>query len=296
MEINIVINLPATVEFGSMFLQSVEQLLLGSKITIDLLSLVVAGIFALVMCLAWWRIPSERWILYFALTFAALSASFLLRVLLFFWLGPKQVINPPAWAGVLNEVFSVLSNLFGTAAALDIQNQAPLFESKWRKLSPANQGSKSKNLLPLLCQLLAGLSLLSILVKYSVPASLISSIATKQVSDFLIGAPDMVFSTVCVFLMGYAIFANLAARHFRWVGSALLIPTSIYALLQIPYAIPSLLGLVFHTSPESVQAFLTLLALPLKIFLGASAYFLVMRFFGTLNVLGQLKESEFKER
>lgn len=298
------INLPATVEFGSIILQSLEQLLLGSKIFIDLLSLVAAGIFAIVMYLAWRRITSERWILYFALTFAALSASFLLRVLLFDSLDPKQVINPPEWARMLNDVFSLFSNLFGTAAALDIQNHEPLFERKWRKLSLAYKGSKSNNLLPLLsgnflsllCQLLAGLSLLSILFKYSVPTWLVSSIATKQVSDALIGAPDMVFSTVCVFLMGYAIFANLAARHFRWFGPALLIPSSIYALLQIPYAISSPLGLLFHTSSVSVQAFLTLLALPLKIFLGASAYLLVMRFFGTLTELGQLQEIEFKRR
>src|SRR5438034_797506 len=129
-------------------LQSLEQFLLGSKISIDLLSLVIAGIFTLVMCLAWQRIPSERWILYFALTFAALSASFLLLVLLFDSLDPKQVINPPEWARMLNEVFSLLSNSFGTAAALDIQNHEPLFERKWRKLSLAYQGSKSNNLLP----------------------------------------------------------------------------------------------------------------------------------------------------
>lgn len=290
------INLPATAEFGSMFFQSAEQLLSGSKITIDLLSFAVAIIFAFVMWMAWWRIPNEKWILYFASTFAALSASFLLRVLMFDSLDPTHAAHPPEWAAMLNEVFSVLSNLFGTAAFLDIQNHEPLFENKWRIFSRAYKGSKLSNLLPLICQLLAILSLVAIIIKYEVPSSLINSIMTKPVSDALIGGPDMLFSTLCVFLMGYAIFANLAARHFRWFGPALLIPSSIYALLQIPFGIASTLALVFQTSKESVQTFLTLMALPLKIFLGASAYLLVMRFFGTLQELGRLQESEFKRR
>ena len=271
-------NLPPTSNFALFVFNVAEH-----HTTINLLSFVVAGFASLMMWLAYRRIRSERWVKYFAVTFLFLGALFLV-----------PFVRPSFIQTVLAGVFSILSNLFGIAAALEIQNLRSLFPSQERASHPRRVGRKWDNLLPLLCWILTGVSIVAIIVQLVWPIERKGLVTDLPAYDIIVASPDMVFSALCVFLLGYAIFANLGARQsFRWM--ALLI-ASIYALVQPAYAYVSLISYELQVSVESIRAYLKLTALPLKFFLCAFAYILVVRFFDILSKLGQLQESEFATR
>ncbi len=262
------------------------ELVRGYNDTIFLLSFAVAGLTSYVMLLAYSSMRSERWVKYFGVTFAALSVNFLTLFLF------RHFGTDGSFPSVVSQVaLSIVSNVFGVAAALEILNRKSLFPSKLRDLAAIRNVKKWDYLLPPLCWTLAALTLIAIFIKYRL--HLDAGANTHPWLETLVNSPDFIFSALCLFLMGYAIFANLGARHFRFLA---LIIASIYAILQIAYGLVPMLSYLLVIDEKLIQAPLILIALPLKFCLCAFAYLLVVRFFEILSELGQLQESEFERR
>lgn len=260
---------------------------------IYLLSFVVAGFASLMMWLAYRSIRSEKWIKYFSMSFGALSLNFLLKI---FTAGFVDV--------VLQHTLSIVSNVFGVSAALEILSRRTLFSQRLRELANISNLKKREYFLPALSWTLAALSLIAIPVSYllHVADTNVSSppvVPAQSPPPYLqavVDSPDFIFSALCVFLMGYAIFANLGVRRFLWWARVALFVALIYAILQVAFGLAPLEVYVFNLHSESLKATMILIALPLKFALCAFAYLLVVRFFEILSGLGQLQESEFKSR
>jgi signal transduction histidine kinase len=279
-------------------IQKLALMVRDNKITIDLLSFVVAGLASLMMWLAYRRIRSEKWVMYFAVTFGALSANFLSPYLLkLFTANPNLFVN-----SILRDAFSTLSNVFGVAAALNIQNRRSLFPQNPRDSAPIRATTKWDSLLPPLCWVLVILSVIAIPIKYPLHVKAISKIPYPQTYDILLDSPDKIFSTLCLMLMGYAIFANLGTRQYRVLAPlALIIIAALYASVQLAYAFRPVLANYFVADSfeervELVGDSMIAIALPLKFCLCLFAYLLVVRFFEILSELGKLQDSEFERR
>lgn len=276
------INMLVALALSFYYVPSVPEFHAKYKETIDLLSCVIAGFAALMMWLAYRRINSEKWIKYFAITFIALSAIFLVP-----FLAPKSLTS------ILKGALSIVNNLFGVAAALEIQN-SPLFPTKREVKSRESKGS---HLLRAICWILTGLSAIAIVLMYFFPSpDQPESIATRWVPEVLLVIPDMTFSVLCLFLMGYAIFANLGSRQYRLLAPSALIIAFFYATLQIPYGLLPWISYKFQMPQNHIEAVIKLIAIPLKFSLCALAYLLVVRFFEILSKLGPMQDTEFEKR
>ena len=287
-------NIPATIALGLHYIHSaVQHQSAGSQVdydlTVNLLSFVIAGFASLIMWLAYRRIRSERWIMYFGITFAILAESYLVRVHYFVTYVPESVHI------ILGSALSLLSNIFGVAAALEIQNRSPLFSGGQETIKPTE--SKGDRVLHITIWTLTGLSAIAVVLKIFFPPQPLDKVPTKWVQDTIIASPEMIFSALCVSLMGHAIFANLGSRQFRWWARFALIMAGLYAAVQIAY------GLTYFISyghgiftPKVIHNFLVWIALPLKFFLCLFACFLVVRFFEILSKLAPMQATEFEKR
>ncbi len=262
--------------------------------TIFLLSFVVAGFGSLMMWLAYRRIRTEKWVLYFAITFGILSATFLALLLT----GLAATVNLFSANTItfinltLQVLLSILSNVFGVAAALEIQNRKPLLPRRDSDPAAISAVTRWDNLLPPLCWALSVLSVPSIFVNYYLRADPLSYPWLRA----LIDSPLYVFSALCVFLMGYAIVANLGSRHFSVLARVALFIALTYAVLQVVFGLSPLLSYQLGIEIRLLRATMILIALPLKFFLCLFAYLLVVRFFEILSELGKLPEVEFDKR
>lgn len=290
-------NIPATIALGLYYIQSAVQPQQSAvqprvdyDLTVNLLSFVIAGFASLIMWLAYRRIRSERWIMYFGLTFAILAESYLVRVHYFVTYVPSKSVHI-----ILGSALSLLSNIFGVAAALEIQNRSPLFSGGQETIKPTE--SKGDRVLHVTIWTLTGLSVIAVVLKIFFHPQPLDEVPTKWVRDTIIASPEMIFSALCVFLMGHAIFANLGSRQFRWWAWFALIMAGLYAAVQIAY------GLSYFISyrhgifpPKVIHNFLIWIALPLKFFLCLFACFLVVRFFEILSKLAPMQATEFEKR
>lgn len=281
-------NILATITLGLHYVQSAAPSPTPSPTgneltTVYLLSFVIAGFASLIMWLAYRRIRSERWIMYFCISFAALSMNYLVG---FIKLQPLQLF--------LRDTLSLVSNIFGVAAALEIQNRSPLFSVEGETIKPIE--SKGDRILHAICWTLIGLSAITVVLKIFIPPPSSSEVATEWIKHTIIASPEMIFSALCISLMGYAIFANLGSRQFRWWAPIALIMAIVYALVQIGYGLRYFISWWGHISTEQILKFMIWIALPLKFFLCLFACFLVVRFFEILSKLAPMQETEFEKR
>lgn len=288
------------------------------QVTIDLLSFVIVGITAFMMLMAYRRITSENWIKYFAWMFFLLSAQYL--YLLSIWMltsHPNPAEKRPApyldLAGfIIVEILSIATNLYGIAAARDIQNKKPLFPSlsKWLRRGMPPDAEEPQPLIPRWCWLLAFGALVTAVAGYAPQVPAVSDVLNLHYEEHqsfyeLLGRSlESVFSTISLFWIGYVIFANLSnRRHLGNVMGAAAIAV-VYALIQIAFGLSPLLSehfitdetLTFEKKLQLGDSFLMGVSLIPKIILCIFAYRLVIRFFGTLSELRKLQDSGFDKR
>jgi signal transduction histidine kinase len=264
---------------------------------IFLLSFTIAGFTSVMMWLASRRIRSEKWMLYFSWSFLLLSAQYLLLFVLWYNTAhPPPIVEghgpEPALVVLLKllllPLLSIANNLFGVAAARDIENQTPV--------------------LPRWSWLLAGGALLMFIIGNLPRVEWLSTLFQSPYSahplfyETIGRSLDAVFSAICLFLIGRAIFSNISLRRHAWIASGAIIIAIIYACVQLTYGLAPLLAERyviaedFKTKLNMFDYLMRGIALPLKIALCAFAYFLVMRFFETLHDVRKLQDSGIDER
>lgn len=288
--------------------------------TIYLFSLAV-GVFAwaAMMRTADRRIRSEAWIKYLGWMFFFVGCQYLI---LFVDWSTSHSSSPaeqtPTEQGPIQflilQTLSIVTNLFAVAAARDIQNRNPLFPdlSKWLRKLRLDKSGRKKHLLPRWCVTLAIVSLLASVIPWAIAQSgyvrLFENLLPSSPSQYsrthevLSRAPESIFSAICLWWLGYAIFANLSNRRHPWLSLAAVTFAIIYAALQIGFGLSPVLSdwlIDQPTHEERVRlfdSFLTAVALPLKIILAYFSYELVARFFETLSGLRTLPDSGFQQK
>lgn len=209
---------------------------------------------------------------------------------------------------------SIVTNLFAVAAARDIQSRKPLFPdlSKWLRKRGIGKSAQKERLLPRWCVILAVVSLLASVIPWVVAHSgyvtLFENLLPLSPSNYprtyeILGrAPESIFSAICLWWLGYAIFANLSNRRHPWLSLGAVTFAVIYAALQIGFGLtPALSDWLMNKPTHDERAalfdsFLTAVALPLKIILAYFSYELIARFFETLSDLRTLPDSGFQQR
>jgi signal transduction histidine kinase len=275
-------------QVASLILLDFQEVANGVKThqaTIFLLSVFVTGFSSFILWMAFRRIKSEKWMKYFAWTFGLLTLQYLILFLI--WYSEAHAGGPPAQAGgspsssigthfltsIVLLLLSLANTLCGITAARDLENK--------------------KTLLPRWCLVLGVGVLVTTVAGYGLSAN---QTATNQpFYQFLGRSLNSLLSAYCLFLIGYAIFANLSFRRHRLVAAIALFIASIYAIVQLVYGLsPLIAGYIVGADPaESIKLFdmfLVAIALPLKLILCVSAYLLVIRFFETLNELTNLQD------
>src|SRR5262249_26766621 len=145
-------------------------------------------------------------------------------------------LTPPLKLDPIREtillLLSIITNLYAVAAARDIQNFNSLFPGFRKRLrrGKADSTAQEKRRVPLWCWILAIVSLLASLV----PTAITQSGYVNQFDELLhlslfiyprlykvLGrAPESIFSAICLWWLGYAIFANLSNRRHPWLSLA----------------------------------------------------------------------------
>jgi len=260
------------------------------KASVFTLSFGIAAFSSFLMWIAYRRIRSEKWMFYFACSFGLLGLQYLWLLLVWFFSAHPN--NAPPAQSSLSESFLVLlvlivlstaNNLFAVSAARDIENKRPL--------------------MPRVCWVLLVGSLITILFGYASHVSYINKLLPYHYDEhpllyeIVTRSFPSYFSAYCLFLVGYAIFANLSKRRHFWIASAAVVIASTYAGVQLAYGLSPLLSGYFITVGNFseklalLDALLIGTALPLKICLCAFAYLLVTRFFETLNEVRKLQDT-----
>ena len=299
-------------------IQRWAELFAENQVIIDLLSFVITSITAFMMLMAYRRIMSEDWIKYFAWMFFLLSAQY------FYFLTVWLLTSYPDPAAnrltpyldligfIIVEILSIATNLYGIAAARDIQNKKTLFpglSKRFRKAAPRN-AEKPEPLILRWCLLLAGGALVTAVVGYAPRFPAVSNAFSLHYQEHqafyeLLGRSlESIFSAISLFWIGYVIFANLSNR--RHPGNVLgaVVIAVFYALIQIAFGLSPLLSqyliagetLTFEQKRQLGDSFLMGISVIPKIILCIFAYRLVVRFFGTLNELRKLQDSGFDKR
>jgi len=246
--------------------------------TIFLLSFFVTGFTAFILWMAFRRIKSEKWMKYFAWTFGLMSMQYLMLTLIWY-IDAHAGSPPPSPVGdhfltfIALLLISLANTLCGIAAARDLENK--------------------KTLLPRWCLVLGFGAVVSTIGGYALAAN--QNALNQPFYEFLGRSLNSLLSAYCLYLIGYAIFANLSFRRHRGIATIALLIASIYAILQIVYGLSPLLApyIVRTEVAKSIglfDMFLVAIALPLKLLLCAFAYLLVIRFFETLNELTNLQD------
>jgi signal transduction histidine kinase len=266
------------IHFGIIDFENLAHVVKTHEATVFLLSFFVAAFTSFAMWTAFRRIKSEKWMMYFAWAFGLLAAQYLVLVSYwFFKVHPGNSFPTDASKSVLIfiviQLFSITNNLLAVAAARDLENE--------------------EKLLPGWCWLLAGGSLVTTVVGFAL--LLRHPDENGPFYEFIGRSLDAVFSTYAVFLIGYAIFANLSfRRHFRIAISAVSIGI-LYSSIQAarglsPLVAEYVVGKEYKVSLDLFDSLLIGIALPLKLILCGCAYLLVIRFFETLNELTGLQD------
>lgn len=285
-------------------IQSLAEIFEGHRVTIDLLSCVIAAFTSLMMWLSYRSIRSEKWIKYFSWFFFLLALQYLwlLSARYLVWLdGLKTNYLSYILIFLPLQLLSIANNLYGIAAARDIQNRKSPLLPIWTKLfgkGAAARAEKSERLLPRWCWVLAVGWLITTFIGYLPQAGRDQSlfeVLGRVVNSFL--------SAYCLALIGYVIFANLSyRRHTLLAVIGLVVIAPICAGIQVAYGLGPELAERFITTGEFqdklrlFDSFLLGIALPLKLFLFAFAYLLVVRFFETLSDLRKLQDRGFDRR
>jgi signal transduction histidine kinase len=257
------------------------QIIERNKTLVFTLSSVIAASSSFLMWAAYRRIKSETWMKYFACSFGLLAIQYFW---LLSWL-PTDRLNPtPESTTTPNNFFiflvlqliSIVNNLYGVAAAQDIENKKPL--------------------LPLTCRLLLIASLGTAFLGYTLQAEPFQSTGNPIFYELLGRSFTAIFSAYCLFLMGRAIFSNISVRRHPRVARGAIFIASFYAAVQIIYGLSPLVAKYLITANDATEAYkmfdsvLIGIALPLKILLCGFAYLLVMRFFETLSEVRRLQD------
>lgn len=263
-------------DIGLVGFMSIADVVKTHEATVFLLSFFISGFTAFAMWSAHRRIKSEKWMQYFAWSFGLLSAQYLVLIVTWFYtMHPGKPANTdtgqPISIFILTQLFSIANNLLAVAAARDLENE--------------------KKLLPIWCRLLAAGSLVTTLLGYVLSVRYPDQPATA----FLGRSLDSIFSAYAVYLIGYAIFANLSFRRHLPVALSAGVIGLFYSSVQIVHGLSPLIavyvvGKEYKESLVLLDSFLIAIALPLKLILCACAYLLVMRFFETLNELTGLQD------
>lgn len=259
------------------------------------LSFVIAAFSSFLMWVAYRRIRSEKWMKYFACSFCLLSLQYLWLLSIWFATShPNNASSPSSsiannfFVFLIFELLSIANNLFAVAAAQNIENKKPLFSR--------------------LCWLLLVGSVVTTLLGYASQAEPVGRLLPYAYKSHVVFYEVLgrsfasLFSAYCLFLVGFAIFANLSVRRHLWLALGGVFMGAIYAVVQITYGLSPFLAQYFITVgefPDKLRlfdSFLRGIALPLKIALFAFTYLLVMRFFETLNEVRKLQDSGIDAR
>ncbi len=260
------------------------------------LSFTIAGFTSFMMWLAFRRVRSEKWLAYFSWSFLFLSAQYLVLLVLWYANAHPCGERPPALEHPLTfplqlfilPLLSTGTNLFVVAAARDIENQSPV--------------------LPLWCWLLAVGAVLMGIVGNPPTVQHIGALLQYPYEDHLLfyellgRSLDSVFSAICLFLVGYAIFSNITMRRYGWMAILSIFIAGTYAVVQLTYGLAPVLAERYVAADDFshrldlFDSFMRGVALPLKIGLCTFAYFLVMRFFETLHEVRRLQDKGIDER
>jgi signal transduction histidine kinase len=275
--------------------------------SIYLFSCVIGAFTWFMLYMAHRRIRSEKWINYLASMFLFLGLQYFILLIIWINTAHPQPSNAPPSDGLEHikffalQTLSIVTNLFGVAAARDIQNRKSLLPNLtkgWRK-GKARKADREKWLLPRWCAVLAIIAFVASFVPLLVAAS--GNVAPFDV-QLVVSAPESAFSAICLAWLGYVIFANLSSRRRPWLSLIAVSMAVIYAALQIAFGLSSILADWLIGMPErgeSEKLFVSSLrgfALPLKIVLAGFSYALVARFLETLSDLRRLQDSGFSQR
>lgn len=256
--------------------------------TVNLLSVSVCILTALMMWLAYRRVRSEEWIKYFTYMFVLLGVQYLFKEVVSFTSPQTDSASPSAFRDVVSpmvgQLISIATNLSSLAAVYDIQIRRPRFSTSsiWGKIR------KIHTLIPIRYWVLAVVAVITTVAGPFVKRAG----APSYVSELVGNSGESIFSAITLFVVGYAIIANLSLRRSQLKPAALAVALG-YAAVQLGFGVIPILA-----SPQklSVEALLTVLALGFKIILSIAVYALVIRFFETFNELRQLQESGFRKR
>src|SRR6185369_8283292 len=261
--------------------QHLAQLVNDHKPLVYLLSFGLCLVVAIAMLYSHTKAKSEEWMKYFGIAASILALQYLLHTILWYFgehvnaADNTLVAHHPVFH-LIRQILSVSNNLFFIAAVRNIENEEQLFP-KWARW-------------------LAAASASSAVIFFSIQAA---HFQDGSLLDFIERGPDAVFSSITLFIVGRSLVTNLRIRRALLplaLGIALF-----YAGIHILYWFNPLFSSFLN--PENYQAQLNIfdagviaLALPLKLGLFGSAFFLMVRFFGTLNDLTKLQGQGITER
>lgn len=259
-----------------------------NQTTVDLLSVSVCSLTALMMWLAYRRVRSEEWIKYFAYTFVLLAVQYLFRVVTSF-ISPHT--NPPSpsvfrdvLSPIVGQLLSIATNLSSLAAVCDIQTLRPRFLT-------SSTRAKAKRIYTLIPIRFWVLAVIAVITSLAGPIIKGAGVPT-YISELIGNSGESVFSAITLFVVGYGIVANLSLRRSHLSPLALAVALG-YAAVQLGFGLSPVLA---PAQRLSVEALLVVLALLFKILLSIAVYALVIRFFETFNELRQLQETGFAKR
>lgn len=262
--------------------QHLVKLVEDHKSLIYLLSFTLCLVFAIAMAYSFTKAKSEKWMLHFGIAAGLLALQYLLYTI-FWYVSEHPIPTEPSGTHplfqLINQLLSITNNLFFIAAVRNLENKKQLFPN-WARVFAA-----------------ASVVLAVVGLFFSRQAE---QGQYESLVEFVKRSADAVFSSITLFIVGRALVTNLKIRRPVLFPISLVVAV-LYAGVHIIYWLNPLISRLFGA--EDYKAYLSILdagvialAFPLKFFLFGSAFFLMLRFFGTLNDLTKLQGEGITER